>query len=299
MKQNTLAIDIGGTSVKIGIVDEDYTIRKRLSIPTLLLNSTPDFYNYICSALPDLSNIARIGVSSPGLIDKNGLVRTHGAPKLADIFLSNIPDEISARTGKKVTAINDGRAAGLCELRLGNMRGCGSSVCYIIGTGIAGCICINDEILQGADNFAGEFHFISHLEKADEAPGRNGMECGIIGLVRIYSEITHSRPETIDGHTIVDLYRDGSPAAVQAFSFWMQRISTHIFSVIAVLNPEVVCVGGGITERDWFLPELREYIDRTVDRLFTEPKFLTTKIVECKYRGDSNLLGAALYAQNR
>lgn len=301
INNNILAIDIGGSNIKIGVVRNDNTVTDRFSIPTVLMDDTAAFYDYLCGHLPDLADISCIGISAPGLIDKEGVVRTYGAPKLHNIFMSNLPGEIAKRTGKPAAAINDGKAAGLCELRLGNMPGASLAVCYIIGTGIAGCVCVGGEILQGTDNFAGEFHFISHLDKPGEIPERSGIECGNIGLVRLYTELLgHDvSAEEIDGRRVADLYRAGDAVATKAFSFWLERISTHIFSIIATLNPEIVCVGGGITERAWFLPELQAAFGRVHDRLITEPRFLTTQIVGCKFISDSNLLGAALYAENK
>lgn len=92
-----MAVDIGGTFIKFGLVDEQYRVSGQCKVPTK--------------------------VCAPGLIDRAGNVKSYAAPSLDGMFGSNIPAEVTVRTGPPCAVINDGKAAGLCELKLGAAKG--------------------------------------------------------------------------------------------------------------------------------------------------------------------------------
>ena len=140
----TLAVDIGGTFIKYGLVDSSYQVVYHHKIPTLQSSSLKEFFDYLCENIPGQEEIGKIGISCPGLIDKNNVVGSYGAPRLHSLYGANLNEEMKKRTGIGAQAINDAKAAGLCELKLGNARGTRLSACLIIGTGGGGCICLEE-----------------------------------------------------------------------------------------------------------------------------------------------------------
>lgn len=292
----TLAIDIGGTFIKYGIIDENGEIISHYKVPTIEAKSKTEMFDYICSHISHLSEIKCIGVSSPGLIDRDYHVRSYAAPKLSALYDSNIREEMEKRTGIPAAAINDARAAGLCELKLGRLKGTKLSACLIIGTGGGGCICLEDDVLHGVDNFAGEIHFLSyHNEKTGEVM-KMGRTIGMMGLVNRYNEKSNDNMKAAYGKEIIDRAFQGEALAEEMVDDWIHRIAIQCLNIIVFINPEILCIGGGISEEDWFMERVKQEYERICEKHFNGAKFLTTVIDRCMYRNDANLLGAALKA---
>jgi len=292
--KRTLAIDIGGTFIKYGIIDENYQIKRHWKVETKPFNSADEFYDYLCNNIQESVNTDYIGVCSPGLIDKNYCIKSYAAPNLNALHGSNIQIEVEKRTGKKVAAINDGKAAGLCELKLGSARGTELSAFFIIGTGIGGCICDKNGVIGGADNFAGEFHFLSYKNDKTNQPVKCGRITGMMGLTNMYNESASLENKVAYGKEVIDRYFSGDELAKQILDDWIYRVALHCLSVIVAINPEVLCIGGGISEEGWFLKALTEKYLEISNELFMGNHFLSTRIERCSFRNDSNLLGAAL-----
>lgn len=294
--KKTLAIDIGGTFIKYGIVDEEGVVKTHYKVPAIKAETKQEFFDYICSHIRLTQGVDRIGVSSPGLIDRNDNVLSYGAPKLAVLYGSNIREEIEKRTGLPVKAINDGKAAGLCEVRLGRTRGTKVSAYLIIGTGGGGCICLEDDVFGGVDNFAGEFHFMLYPNEKTKEVMKTGRTIGMFGLINRYNEKVSPDLQVTEGKPVIDRAFAGEPLAKQIVDDWIHRVALQCLSIIVSINPEVLCIGGGISEEDWFMERVKEEYQRVSLEVFTGVSFLTTEIDRCQYRNDANLIGAALWA---
>ncbi|MDY3919475.1 MAG: ROK family protein [Candidatus Limivivens sp.] len=294
--RKTLAIDIGGTFIKYGIVEEDGQIRSRSKAPTIEAKTGTEFFDYVAANIPSLEGVELIGVSAPGLVDREFHVRSYAAPKLAALYDTNIAMEMEKRTGISTAAINDAKAAGLCELKMGRARGTKLSAYLIIGTGGGGCICLEDDVFAGADNFAGEFHFMAyHNEKTGEVM-KTGRVIGMIGLVNRYNEKAPEDRQVTLGEEITKRAFAGEPLAKEMVDDWIHRIAVQCLSIVVAVNPEILCIGGGISEEDWFMDRVKAEYERISDEHFNHVRFLSTVIDRCQFRNDANLLGAALKA---
>ncbi len=296
MYQRTLAIDIGGTYIKYGTMEEDHSLTSCYKIPTQSISSKTGFFDYLCKNIRETGPISLIGVSSPGLIDSSFQVRTHAAPSLSALFDANIKEEIEARMSIPTAAINDAKAAGLCELKLGRAKGTKLSAFLIIGTGGGGCICTGSDVLHGIDNFAGEFHFISYYDEQSGEDIKTGRTIGMMGLIKKYNETVKPDKRTDLGKIIIDRAFSGETEAKKAIDQWIHRISLQVLNLVVILNPELVCIGGGISQEDWFLSRVKEEYKRICLSHFDGVSFLTTEIDRCLYCNQANLLGAALHA---
>lgn len=293
--EKTLAIDIGGTFIKFGVVEESGEISEHYKIPTLKFDSAKQFYDYVCGNIHDLKGIKRIGVSAPGLIDREFNVRSSAAPSLAAIYNTNISKEMEKRTQIYTTALNDGKAAGLCEVNLGKGKGTNLSAYLIIGTGGGGCICLGNKILGGADNFAGEFHFMAY--PSDDEVVKVGRTIGMMGLVNSYNENVDETERATLGEEITRKALQGDETAKRVVDQWIHKIAIQCLNLIVVLNPDILCIGGGISEEGWFIEQVKEeYACISYEHFNRNTPFLTTVIDRCQYRNDANLLGAAIKA---
>lgn len=294
--RKTLSIDIGGTFIKYGVIGEDGNILSHYKVPTIEAKSGKEFFDYLTENIrmdekPDL-----IGVSSPGLIDNDFCVRSYAAPKLAALYGTNIRKEMEKRTGIRTAAINDGRAAGLCELKLGRARGTKLSAFLIIGTGGGGCFCTEDDVFQGADNFAGEFHFMAYHNEKNGEVMKTGRTIGMFGLINRYNEKAAPEKQVMLGEEIIKRAFAGEPLAKNEVDEWIHRIALQCLTIIVTINPEILCIGGGISKEDWFMERVKDEYEKICEEHFNHVHFLSTVIDRCQFRNDANLLGAAIKA---
>jgi predicted NBD/HSP70 family sugar kinase len=111
-------------------------------------------------------------------------------------------------------------------------------------------------------------------------------------LVRIYNEKSNSNLEY--GLEVCEKYKDKDEIAIKAMDEWIDNICLCLYNIILFYNPEVICLGGGISEEDWFIELVRERFS-SMKRFFMD--ICTTKIKRCLYSNDSNILGAVLYSK--
>lgn len=295
MEKFNLGIDIGGTFIKYALMDKQYHIKDKWKIETIKYNTADEFYDYICSNIKLIDEIDVIGISAPGLIDKDSNVKLYAAPNVAIMYGTNINDEIKKRTHKKVSSINDAKSAGLCEFEIGNAKGSKSSAFLIIGTGTGGCICDENGVVYGKDAFAGEFHNMPFVNDAIGGLAKMGDYASMTGLINIYNSKVDMGDQVQYGYEVCKKYLDGNKTAELSVDEWIINIVAQLIVITVFYNPEVICIGGGISEEDWFINKVEEQYKKTCIE-YLEADFITTKIDRCKYNNDANILGAIINA---
>lgn len=295
MEKFNLGIDIGGTFIKYALMDKQYRIKDKWKIETIKYNTADEFYDYICSNIKLIDEIDVIGISAPGLIDKDSNVKSYAAPNVAIMYGTNINDEIKKRTHKKVSSINDAKSAGLCEFEIGNAKGSKSSAFLIIGTGTGGCICDENGVVYGKDAFAGEFHNMPFVNDAIGGLAKMGDYASMTGLINIYNSKVDMGDQVQYGYEVCKKYLDGNKTAELSVDEWIINIVAQLIVITVFYNPEVICIGGGISEEDWFINKVKEQYKKTCIE-YLEADFITTKIDRCKYNNDANILGAIINA---
>ena len=295
MEKFNLGIDIGGTFIKYALMDKQYHIKDKWKIETIKYNTADEFYDYICSNIKLIDEIDVIGISAPGLIDKDSNVKSYAAPNVAIMYGTNINDEIKKRTHKKVSSINDAKSAGLCEFEIGNAKGSKSSAFLIIGTGTGGCICDENGVVYGKDAFAGEFHNMPFVNDEIGGLDKMGDYASMTGLINIYNSKVDMGDQVQYGYEVCKKYLDGNKTAELSVDEWIINIVAQLIVITVFYNPEVICIGGGISEEDWFINKVEEQYKKTCIE-YLEADFITTKIDRCKYNNDANILGAIINA---
>lgn len=295
MEKFNLGIDIGGTFIKYALIDKQYNIKDKWKIETIKCNTVEEFYNYICLNIKLIDQIDVIGISAPGLIDENSNVKSYAAPNVAIMYGTNINDEIEKRTQKKVSSINDAKSAGLCEFTIGNAKGSKSSAFLIIGTGTGGCICDEKGVVYGKDSFAGEFHNMPFVNDKTGNLDSMGDYASITGLINIYNSQVEISEQVQYGYEVCEKYLNGNEIAKVSVNKWIMNIVAELIVITVFYNPEVICIGGGISEEEWFIDKLKKQYKKTcVEYLGAD--FITTRIDSCKYNNDANILGAVINA---
>ena len=293
MEQYNLGIDIGGTFIKYAILDKEYNIKDKWKVKSVRFETKDELYDYICSNIKALDSVQVIGISAPGLIDEKSNVKSYAAPNVCIMYGTNINEEISRRTGKKVSSINDAKSAGLCEFKMGNAKESKSSVFLILGTGTGGCICNENGVIYGQDAYAGEFHNLPFMNFKTGKIDRLGAYASITALIEIYNSKVNKDEETKYGKEVCLRYLNGDGIAIIAVDEWIQNIIVQLITITVFYNPEVICIGGGISEEGWFVDIIKERYKNTCNEFFSAD-IITTKIDRCKYNNDANILGAIL-----
>ena len=310
----SIGVDLGGTNIKAGLVRND-GIRPEIvlkkSVPTRLTGSASDICRDIAGLCGDicrdagisLSDVGSIGVGSPGSVS-GGVV--HNAENLG---FSEVPlrDMISELVGSEISVslANDANAAAYGELVAGCGVGCDSIVAITLGTGVGGGIVLGGKIVEGHNGAAGEIgHIIINNGGRLCGCGCRGCfeaYCSATALIAITKEKMTRRPDSllhaissesgVDGKTAFDAARLGDAAAIEIIEEYIDNLAAGVASVIQMFQPEIVCIGGGISkEGEGLVAPLRE---KVYSMVYQDVSIEKTKIVAAQLGNDAGIIGAA------
>ncbi len=294
-------VDIGGTAVKWALVTEDYRVLKKGEFAT-----PHDGAEKLADAVAAVyreqgADSKGIGVSIPGTLrdDPDGIVEGGGVLK----FLDQAPfgKMVRERCGVPCFVENDGKSCALGEYTTGALKGCGSGVVLVLGTGVGGGIVIDGRVYKGAHSFAGEFSFI--MERPGEKLGLGtifGSSCGWSAGLKADLLRRKNLPEDteMDGHQIFDLINSGDEDACSALQTFCSHLATQIHNLQAILDPEIFAIGGGISNQ----PVLMKVLQESLDYIYEDkvlPQMPIPKVVRCQNGSQANILGAVYRCRQR
>lgn len=267
MAKERIGIDVGGTNVKIALVDNKGKIIYSNSIPTraemgyeyTINNMKEAITELIKETKSDPKNIESIGFGFPGQIDyQKGIVRlAPNIPGWVDVPIAEIMEK---EFGIPTRVDNDVRCAALGELNYGAGQGCENLICITVGTGIGSGLVINGKLVRGASNAAGE---IGHIKL--DMNGGPLCGCGDRGCLEAFASgpsIVAMAEEYIKGgkstkyrelanpditpYIVSEAAKQGDPVAKRIFTIVGEYIGIGLASVVNLLNPEKIIIGGGV-----------------------------------------------------
>ena len=267
-----IGIDVGGTNVKIALVDDNGKIIYSNSVPTYAKMGYEYTVNNIKQAIKDLmketnttpSDIEGIGFDFPGQVDcKTGVVKL--APNIPGWVNVPIAQMIEDEFHIPTRIDNDVRCAALGELKFGAGRGCENFICITVGTGIGSGIVINGKVVRGATNAAGELGHIKLQMNGGPICGCGDTGCleafasgpAIVAMAQEYikggkstkfREMAAVEGGEITPYMVAKAAEEGDPVAKRIFEIVGEYIGIGLTSVINLLNPERVIIGGGVAE---------------------------------------------------
>lgn len=267
-----IGIDVGGTNVKIALVDDNGKIIYSNSVPTYAKMGYEYTVNNIKQAIRDLmketntttSDIEGIGFDFPGQVDcKTGVVKL--APNIPGWVNVPIAQMIEDEFHIPTRIDNDVRCAALGELKFGAGKGCENFICITVGTGIGSGIVINGEVVRGATNAAGELGHIKLQMNGGPICGCGDTGCleafasgpAIVAMAQEYikggkstkfREMAAAEGGEITPYMVAKAAEEGDPVAKRIFEIVGEYIGIGLTSVINLLNPEKVIIGGGVAE---------------------------------------------------
>ena len=307
-----IGVDLGGTNIAAGIVDLDAKkIVKKKSIKT----NAPRSCEAICKDIDalcrdlcrmqgiEMKQIKWIGAVAPGIVKDGNVVFA------ANLGWKNVAFRklLATATRRPTFIANDANAAAYAEALWGAGEGANSLVAITIGTGVGGGIVINKAIWEGTNGFAGE---IGHMPISTD--GR-ACSCGFSGCLEAYCSVTALVKETkrimglypeslmwklcdgdverVNGKTAFLAASKRDYAAKLVVNSFIDHLAIGVSSIINMFQPDVVCVGGGISrEGENLMAPLRE---RVLHGTFGI-EGMRTKLVAASFRNDAGIIGAAL-----
>ena len=265
MKKYCFGVDVGGTSVKIGLFDVEGNILEKWEIPTRTAHNGEAILPDIAQALAekqeergiDKLEVVGVGVGAPGPIDKDGMV--YEAVNLGwGVF--SLKETLEELCGLPVRAGNDANVAALGEMWKGGGQGYRNLVLVTLGTGVGGGIIINGEILNGATGAGGEIGHI-HIEDNEETPcncGKRGcleQYASATGVVRLANRVLRETTEDsvlrqgeISAKAVFDAVKDGDAVAVKIAESFGEYLGKGLAAIAGVVNPEAFVIGGGVSK---------------------------------------------------
>ena len=306
-----IGVDIGGTNIKIGLVDDSLEILEQTSIPfphegaqTVADRLAEAARGVLSAAGVKAAELQSIGVVIPGSIDPTGEIVInaynlgfHDVPfkKLIAAHFPNTP----------VFMANDANGAALAELYKGAFVGCRTAVLLTLGTGLGGGIILNGKMFNGGMNQGTELGHAYLVDGGEHCTcGNNGcMEayCAASALARegaramqrdprgLLSERSGGNAALIDAKMVVDCAKAGDVTAKRVFDEYIGHLSSACASFFNILDPEVIAIGGGLCGAGEFLfAPLRERI--------TEKCFYKSHgaVVPAVMGNDAGIIGAAM-----
>ena len=322
MPDFAIGVDLGGTNLRVAVVEEQGTLLEKVTISTKLLRTPERLVSAMCENIEELAGRFRpsgrlhgIGVGIPGIIDLHtGVLRE--SPNLPGWHDYPIREEIERRLGARVILENDANVAAMGEFWLGAGRGFDSMFMFTLGTGIGGGIILDGAIWHGMTGMAGEpGHMTFDPDGPPCACGNNGcleQFAGANGVLRMAREAINAgrapelaRTERENGgltpKLVYQLSTQGDEVARGIYRTASKALGTAIAAMINALNLPLFVVGGGVAGAwEAFSPYIYEEVRRRsfVYRATAPPegKLMPpgrTHITHALLGADSGLYGAA------
>ncbi|MBD5112580.1 MAG: ROK family glucokinase [Ruminococcaceae bacterium] len=307
-----VGIDLGGTNIKVGLVNENYEIVEKASTPTNLPRSAEEIVKSMVDTMWKVLNAAKvtigevnsIGIGTPGVANRNSGVVLYSCN--LDFKNVNLRELFKKYLDKPLYVENDANSAAFGEVLAGAGQGYKDVIVVTLGTGVGGGIIIDGKIYTGF-NFCG-------AELGHNVLVYNGRQCGCgrKGCFEAYSSATalinmtresmeeHKDSkmweiagslENVDGKTAFDGMRADDAAAKDVVNMYIDYLGCGLTNIINTFQPEVLLIGGGICKEGENLTNpLNEYIKREAYCVDAER---TTKLNICKLGNDAGIIGAA------
>lgn len=294
MNSVAIGIDLGGTRIKAVALDIKGTLLHENYQPT---NDGDGMVwkNAVAAAIKELQIFLKrekinVGLSAPGLPNDNNTAIAFMPGRMQGLENFSWNDFLNQST----FVLNDAVAALMGEAKFGAAKNKKNVVLLTLGTGVGGAILIDGKPYQGSFNKAGHFGHMSVNEEGD--PDVTGMPGSLEECIGNCTVEKRSNGKFTSTHELLGAYKSGDEFAKEVWLKSVRRLAIGLASVSNILSPEVIILGGGITQagNDLFDP-LKEYMSRYEWR----PGGNKAEIVKASYGDLAGAIGAASYAMSR
>lgn len=304
-----ISIDIGGTTTKIGLVNQAGGIIAKHQFNTWKGNTKNAFFDNLFDAIDQLTlgrnfdNIIGIGIDAPSCVPQEGIIK--GASNLPLKGEVPIVDILAIKYKKRVYICNDANAAALGEGEFGNAKGMANFVVITLGTGLGAGIIVNKEMLTGQSGLSGEMGHITAI--------RDGRQCGCgkKGCLETYISATgikrnflaqlatNNLPSTLDHLPLTEITtkkiglaaKAGDETAIKAFEYGGKILGEHLADFVHLFEPEAIILAGGVAQVGdlLFEPTIKALFNNLLPNYINDIQVLPSALGE----NEAALLGAS------
>lgn len=308
-----VGIDLGGTNIVAGVVDENYNIISKASTKTNCPRPEKEIADDMAkmalqavkNANLEISDIEWIGIGTPGIANSaTGIIE-----RANNLGFVNTPmvKYIKETIDKPVFIENDANAAAYGEFVAGAAKEARNAICVTLGTGVGAGIIIDGKIYSGS-NYAGTEigHTVIEVDGAECSCGRKGCfeaYSSATGLIRMSKEAMEKNPDSImnkmaqekggkvTARTSFDAMRAGDKSAKEVVNKYIKYLAAGITNTINIFQPDILCIGGGVcNEGDPLLLPVKALVE---NEDFAKNSEKRTEIVIAKLGNDAGIIGAA------
>lgn len=283
-----LAMDVGGTSIKYGVVNDQGKIINTDKIVT------PDSLEKMYQAMGEIYHncnyeVAGIALSMPGAVNSE-VGNIEGASALDYIHGPNIKEDLQKRFNTKVSIENDANCAALAEVWKGSGSDVDDCMFIVSGTGIGGAVVKDRMIHKGKHLHGGEFGYMVALNDLDNDSYISWSTAGsTVATVKGVAKELGVDYQTLDGKVIFDQAQD-NPIYQKYVDRYYSVLAMGIYNLQYVYDPEKIIIGGAISVR----PDLIEQIESRLEKIYDSIPVakIHPKVVKCRFGNEANLIGA-------
>jgi glucokinase len=292
MTDRHLGIDIGGTTLKLGVCDRDGVVRGRLTVPTEAEKGPDDTITRILRAsqalIVDHGRITTFGIGMPGELDleRQRFVRANHFPGWANV---PIPQRVAEQLGVPTVLENDANCAAWGEYIAGTGRGTQSLACFTLGTGVGGGVIIDRQLWVGVNGAAGA---LGHITVDPNGPE---CKCGQRGCIEVYASGSSlaARYGKGSAREAFEAASRGEAEAIAAIDWACDGLAAGVANVIHIIQPELVVLAGGMAAAgNPLLSRVRAGVARRV----RAPWLRAIRIELSTLGNDAGWIGAALWS---
>jgi len=284
------AADIGGTSIKTCIVNDDGVLEEFQEYNPGVQLDGEQVIDIISDLIAKQDDIDAIGISTTGQV-RNGLI-TYSHKNIRNYTGTKVKEIIEKRFNIPTIVENDANAAALGELHYGSGKQFTDFLCLTFGTGIGGAIIIDSTLYKGSEGLAGEIgHMITRNYDEKNIEHYENI-ASTTALVKKSSEIDK---EIVNGRILFEKLKQNNEELELLLSDWIKEISIGLVSLIHIFNPSAIILGGGIMEQK----KVVDLISIKVNEMLIT-SFSNVKIINASLGNRAGLLGvASLHLKNR
>ena len=280
---NILAIDIGGTMIKYGLVSSDGEILSTDKIETEAEKGLENILNKIDNIFKRYKENNPVGIAVSGTGQINGMIGKviGGNPIIPNWIGANLVKILEEKYNLPAVLENDVNCVALGEKWIGAGKDLSNFICLTIGTGIGGGIILNNQLFRGENFVAGEFGHIL-IKK-----GEFEQFASTTALIRLVKERTR---KTLNGKEIFDLEKKEIVEYQEVISEWIENLTDGLSSIVYCFNPANIILGGGVIEQG------EPLINRIKNSLFKKigPQFKEKlNIIQAKLGNNAGMIGAS------
>lgn len=280
------SLDIGGTSIKYGVVNDEGKVICKFSVPTEAQNGAEKLMDKVILKIHKLLSIAPelegIGISTAGAVDtENGVIvyANENLPGYKGMHVKNI---IEDHFKLPVKVNNDVNCAAIAEHWVGSAVSKDTFFCITIGTGIGGAAFINGKLFKGKNFRACEIGYLGRNEQGSYFEKLASMS-SFVG--RIKKELNAN----VDGIQIFENIKNGNAAYINIYNEWICEIAKGLSDIIYLFDPGLIVIGGGVSaQKDFFINGIRDKMANFLPNEFLKG----TEIKSAECGNDAGIIGA-------